>query len=144
GAAPSPLGRRVALGFGRGLAIEPGRVRVPGGRVHAGEFDRANRRIRNGDRPVTGAIEHLHERLGRASVAIEEVAHELGVVVADDRHVAAVVERALDDVSEGDVGPGNPALEALLVGHSRPVTVVTTVSRKPRSDENVWLTAVAS
>src|SRR5262245_48669841 len=152
-------------------ALHPCLPRLPGCRVPAREPDRGDVGVAEGERPLTGLVEVLQERLGDAGVPVEDVADDLGTVTRDDRRVAAVVEGVLDDLfqREGRADLRLPALArhrrllrvargeahgidrphidrraAVSRSHSRPVSVTDTVSANPRSDPNVWFTDVGS
>jgi len=71
-------------------------------------------------RPAAVQVEQLDEGHGPVGVAVEQIALGLGAVGPDHGDVAAVVERLLDDLGEGQRRSDlrHPALERGAVRHA--------------------------
>ena len=122
------------------LALEPGRQLLPAAVSLPVNWTLAMSAYGSVNGPPPSASKICDERLAHRAVAVEDVADDLGAVVSDDRHVAAVVERELDDLGErevrADLGTHPSSVTPASRRQSgsvyrRPVSVATTVSPNP-------------
>src|SRR5262245_56830732 len=99
------------------LALQPGLPRIALGGILAAEQDVDDVAVRDADGIVPLLVDDLDEGLGRAPVAIAEIADQLAPVPPHHRDIAAVVEGVHDHLGEREVMPdvGGPALQ----GHAR-------------------------
>src|SRR5438128_8251851 len=123
---PIPVRRRLA-GFGLPLAALPDLLRFAR-RVFAGEGDVGDLRQRNARAARRALVEQIEVR----SAPVVDEPHQLGAVAAPQGDVPAVVERPIDELRD-------PRL-----AHSRPVTMLATVSAMARGDSKAARTALGS